>query len=130
MAFDVGQNLNESQRNYMRNLAVSSGIWNYVEPAYLTPRWVHFDERTTIAGYPIINRGSKGVYVLIAQDGLNTLGYSTGGLDGVFGSRTDSAVRRFQESYGLVVDGVIGNNTWNALMNAVVGRGATSTTIN
>lgn len=130
VAFDVAQNLNSTQRAYMRNLAVSSGIWNYVEPENLTPRWVHFDERTTASGYPIINRGSKGVYVLIAQDSLNTLGYFTGGLDGIFGAQTDNAVRRFQENSGLVVDGVVGKNTWNILMNRVVGKGATGTTIN
>lgn len=32
LAFDVGQNLDEAGRNAMRNLAVSSMIWNYVEP--------------------------------------------------------------------------------------------------
>lgn len=36
LAFDVGQNLNSEERDRMRNLAISSGIWNYVEPAYLT----------------------------------------------------------------------------------------------
>ena len=39
LAFDVGQNLSVAGRNEMRNLAISSGIWNYVEPASLTPRW-------------------------------------------------------------------------------------------
>lgn len=39
VAFDVGQNLDEAGRNAMRNLAINSGIWNYVEPASLTPRW-------------------------------------------------------------------------------------------
>ena len=38
LAFDVGQNLTTSGRTYMRNLAIQSGIWNYVEPASLTPR--------------------------------------------------------------------------------------------
>ncbi len=32
LAFDVGQNLTNSGRANMRNLAESSGIWNYVEP--------------------------------------------------------------------------------------------------
>ena len=31
VAFDVGQNLSESSRNYMRNLAKASGYWRYVE---------------------------------------------------------------------------------------------------
>ena len=80
-AFDVAQNLSYLGRLSMRNLAASSGIWNYVEPISETPTWVHFDERTTVAGYPILRFGSKGNYVCTAQDALNTLGYTTGGLD-------------------------------------------------
>lgn len=128
-AFDVGQNLTQAGRNSMRNLAISSGIWNYVEPANLTPRWVHFDERWTVSGYPLIRQGSKGPYVCIAQDGLTTLGYNTGGLDGVFGARTTDSVRQYQSSRGLSADGIIGTNTWNMLMKEIVGRGQSSTTV-
>lgn len=123
LAFDVGQNLNSSQRNAMRNLAISSGIWNYVEPASLTPRWVHFDERQVASGYPILRQGSRGVYVCILQDSLNFLGYNTGGLDGVFGNKTSESVREYQKSKGLSQDGIVGNITWNRLMNEVVGKG-------
>ena len=113
----------------MRNLAISSGIWNYVEPANLTPRWVHFDERLVASGYPLLRQGSRGVYVCILQDGLTTLGYDTGGLDGVFGVKTNSAVRSFQSRNGLAVDGLVGINTWTALQNQVVGKGKTSTNV-
>ena len=63
-----------------------------MEPAYLTPTWVHFDKRfgrpaCGSAGYPLIKQGSISTYVLIAQDDLNTLGYRTGGLDGIFRSQ-------------------------------------------
>ena len=123
LAFDVGQNLNTNERNNMRNLAISSGIWNYVEPASLTPRWVHFDERQVAFGYPLIRQGSRGVYVCILQDGLTTLGYNTGGLDGVFGTQTESSVKEYQRTRGLVVDGIIGPATWRRLMEEVVGKG-------
>ena len=129
LAFDVGQNLNETERNRMRNLAISSGIWNYVEPANLTPRWVHFDERQVAFGYPLVRQGSRGVYVCILQDGLTTLGYNTGGLDGVFGARTRESVIEFQRKNNLTQDGLVGTNTWNALQSQVVGKGRTSTTI-
>ena len=129
VAFDVGQNLSESSRNYMRNLAKASGYWRYVEPAADTPRWVHFDNRWIASGYPLTQFGSRGVYVLIAQDALNTLGLGTGGLDGIFGRRTKEAVITFQGNNGLSKDGQIGNITWNSLMTQVVGKGTSNSTI-
>lgn len=81
------------------------------------------------SGYPLIRRGSISTYVLIAQDDLNTLGFSTGGLDGIFGSRTEQAVRNYQRSRGISADGIIGCNTWRSLQENVVGTGRTSTTI-
>ncbi len=36
-------------------------------------------------------------------------------LDGLFGSRTDQAVREFQQSAGLMVDGIVGPLTWAQL---------------
>ena len=69
------------------------------------------------------------MYVCIAQDVLNTLGYDTGGLDGVFGVRTNSSVISFQNKNGLTADGIIGTNTWNSLMSQVVGIGASGTTV-
>ena len=80
-------------------------------------------------GFPTLRRGSLSNYVLIAQDDLNTLGYTTGGLDGIFGAATQNAVRNYQRSVGLSVDGIVGCNTWRSLQEAVVGTGRTSTTI-
>lgn len=80
-------------------------------------------------GYPLTRQGSKGVYVCILQDGLTTLGYDTGGLDGVFGTKTKRAVLEFQRRNNLIQDGIVGTNTWNSLQNQVVGKGATATTV-
>ena len=77
-----------------------------------------------------MKRGSLSNYVLIAQDDLNTLGFRTGGLDGIFGTATRNAVIAYQSSRGLTADGIIGCNTWRSLQEDVVGTGATSTTIN
>ncbi len=68
--------------------------------------------------------------MLIAQDDLNTLGYRTNGLDGIFGLATYNAVLAYQRAKGLTADGVVGCNTWRSLQEAVVGTGPTSTTIN
>lgn len=134
-AFDVGQTLSDARRRQLWNSARNSGVWSYVEPISVTPTWVHFDKRfgtpaCSYGGYPTLKRGSVSNYVLIAQDDLNTLGYRTNGLDGIFGSATQTAVRNYQAKVGLQVDGIVGCNTWNSLQEAVVGTGATGTTIN
>lgn len=134
LAFDVGQTLTTTERNNLYNSAVNSGVWTYVEPQILTPTWIHFDKRRgnpacSTGGYPQIQVGSRGAYVMIAQDDLNTLGYKTGGLDGIFGSNTQTAVRNYQQNKGLAVDGIIGCNTWRSLQEDVLGKGKTSTTI-
>ena len=134
-AFDVGQGWTNAQRSVLRRSAQNSGIWSYVEPVSLSPTWVHFDKRfgtpaCSSGGYPLIRQGSRGNYVCIAQDGLNSLGYRTGGLDGVYGAQTVDAVKRYQASRGLAADGIVGCNTWRSLQENVVGAGKTSTTIN
>ncbi|MDD2628387.1 MAG: peptidoglycan-binding domain-containing protein [Clostridia bacterium] len=127
VSFDVGHNLTNAERVSMRNLAIRSGLWTYVEPVSLSPRWVHFDKRRGVpacptGGYPLVKNGSRGAYVLILQDSLNSLGYPTRGLDGIFGSGTRSAVVAFQRSKGLSTDGIVGCKTWTTLMRDVVGN--------
>lgn len=126
-AFDVGQNLNNTQRAAMRTLAINSGLWGYVEPVSISPTWVHLDRRRgtpacASGGYPVVRHGSIGAYVLVLQDCLNVLGHATGGLDGIFGNATASAVMAYQRSRGLTADGIVGCLTWSTLMYEVVGK--------
>ena len=37
-------------------------------------------------------------------------------VDGIFGSRTESAVRKFQEVFNLTADGIVGSATWYAIV--------------
>lgn len=121
VAFDVAQNLDNAGRNQLRNLAQDLNVWSYVEPAYLTPTWVHFDARleppACSAGYPMVRQGSRGVYVCILQDALNTVGSYSVGVDGIFGLKTLNAVRAFQRANGLMADGIVGCTTWTVLTN-------------
>ena len=54
------------------------------------------------------------------QQGLIGLGYLEGKADGIYGTKTREAVRRFQKAYGLTADGSAGGKTMTALKNAVV----------
>ena len=67
--------------------------------------------------YPLLREGNRGAYVTFLQQLLESNLYPVGGIDGIFGSRTLSAVRTFQGANNLTVDGLVGNNTWNALTN-------------
>ena len=63
----------------------------------------------------ILQTGSKGTKVKQLQQKLNELGYNCGNADGIFGKKTDAAVRNYQKANGLTVDGKVGNMTWSRL---------------
>ncbi|SDC72802.1 peptidoglycan-binding domain-containing protein [Actinokineospora iranica] len=69
-------------------------------------------------GRPTIRQGSRGDAVREAQQRLAAHGFDPGRADGAFGPRTREATRRFQSARGLTADGVIGPNTWGALLAA------------
>jgi murein DD-endopeptidase MepM/ murein hydrolase activator NlpD len=62
--------------------------------------------------------GSEGELVAHVQDKLEIAS------DGIFGTETDAAVRRYQLSAGLDVDGIVGPNTWSSLFAQAGTNGA------
>lgn len=76
--------------------------------------------------YPgtVLRTGSTGSEVARMQKYLNVFlagcdcGSGPIAVDGNFGSGTKAAVESFQKAHGLVVDGVIGNDTWDAVVCA------------
>ena len=63
----------------------------------------------------LYKRGSSGQRVTEIQTRLKNWGYYDGGIDGVYGSRTEAAVRWFQRQNGLSADGQAGPQTLAAL---------------
>ena len=61
---------------------------------------------------PALSRlGSTGEEVRQIQSKLRSLGFYGGSVDGVYGARTQSAVKAFQKSCGITADGIAGPTT-------------------
>ncbi|MEB3329612.1 MAG: M15 family metallopeptidase [Candidatus Sericytochromatia bacterium] len=71
---------------------------------------------------PLVREGLRGEPVRALQARLRALGFDAGPRDGLFGPRTQAAVRAFQRARGLEVDGVVGPRTWAALGIEVTGQ--------
>ena len=63
-----------------------------------------------------VRRGDSGAAVRAVQGQLLGRGYGVT-VDGAFGPGTESAVRSFQTAQALTADGVVGPNTWLALVS-------------
>lgn len=69
-----------------------------------------------------LRRGSSGPNVVIIQVEINRISQNypaipkIANVDGIYGSRTENAVRRFQEIFNLTPDGIVGPATWYALV--------------
>ena len=59
--------------------------------------------------------GSRGSEVSTIQEKLKRWGYYTGNVDGIYGSQTVAAVKKFQQKNGLTVDGIAGTKTLSAM---------------
>ena len=61
--------------------------------------------------YALSKYGSTGNEVKSIQKKLRELGFYSGSVDGIYGSQTQSAVKKFQKSVGITADGIAGKNT-------------------
>ncbi len=74
-----------------------------------------------------VSYGSQGSDVTELQKLLNQNGYSLAE-DGIFGTKTQEAVKSYQQKNKLDVDGIVGTNTWGALTKAPFGAATNTTT--
>ena len=71
--------------------------------------------------------GSRGSEVSTIQEKLKRWGYYTGNVDGIYGSLTVAAVKKFQQKNGLTVDGIAGTQTLTAMGITSSSSGGSST---
>lgn len=71
---------------------------------------------TSPGDLPILQFGMRGTAVVALQRRLQTQGYFSGIIDGIFGSETEEAVRSAQYSYNLNASGVVDSRLWEVLL--------------
>ena len=129
LAFDVGhgQGIMHSEFRKIalreKNLIGQVG-WRQI---YAGGNFVHMDaglhrdyRRMRIKGYPNQQLGDIGVYVFIIQDAMRHQGLCAT-WSGEFDIPTHTAVRQFQQTHNLTVDGIIGQQTWHMIHSRVHG---------
>lgn len=85
--------------------------------------------RGITASYPgtPLRVGSSGPNVVVLQVALNRISQNYPAIpkipanDGIFGSRTEAAVRAFQQIFGLTADGIVGPATWYEIVRVYGG---------
>ena len=116
----IGNNKVIHCSHYVREGACPDKAWGWSH--YAIPAGLYGDAPIKL---PTLRRGDRGEYVTLAQTKLIQKGYSCGtkGADGIFGKATETAVKDFQRDHTdkdgkpLVVDGIIGQKTWDALLD-------------
>ena len=94
---------------------------NYYGDVEIVPDAPIRGSQQSYPGTPFRN-GSRGPFVTVIQTELNRISRNYPAIpripdvDGIFGPRTEAAVRKFQEIFGLEPDGVVGKATWYALV--------------
>ena len=83
--------------------------------------YVTYDEKeatTVTIDMAVLKKGAKSEQVKTLQRLLLSMGYGLGryGADGDFGDKTEAAVRAYQKAESLTSDGVVGKNTWSAIL--------------
>ena len=73
----------------------------------------------TVLPFPLVRKGDQNHPVKTLQYLLRARGHTVT-VDGIFGPKTDAAVRGFQQQKGLAVDGIVGPVTWRALVSGML----------
>ena len=110
-----------SQELAQQGLNSTQILRNYYGDVEIVPDAPVRGAQQSYPGTPL-RQGSRGPFVTVIQTELNRISRSYPAIpripevDGIYGPKTEAAVRKFQEIFDLDVDGVVGKATWYALV--------------
>lgn len=106
----------------LHSAAVESGAFSFVAPLEANAQSVIVDKRYLPAGLyftdglPNLYRGRRCNQVMAVQSALNQFGFDLA-VDGIFGAKTEAAVRQFQHNNFLTEDGIVTYLEWEAVLD-------------
>jgi len=92
------------------NTLRSNGRWVYKLQGNIGAVQDNISGRETLSKCPTLKRGSNSNTVKLLQEKLGI------DVDGIFGNQTYNAVVNYQDNNGLYADGIVGQNTWRKLL--------------
>ena len=110
-----------SQELAQQGLNSTQILRNYYGDVEIVPDAPVRGAQQSYPGTPL-RQGSRGPFVTVIQTELNRISRNYPAIpripevDGIFGPKTEAAVRKFQEVFGLEPDGIVGKSTWYALV--------------
>ena len=110
-----------SQELAQQGLNSTQILRNYYGDVEIVPDAPVRGAQQSYPGTPL-RHGSRGPFVTVIQTELNRISRNYPAIpripevDGIFGPKTEAAVRKFQEIFDLDADGVVGKATWYALV--------------
>ena len=110
-----------SQELAQQGLNSTQILRNYYGDVEIVPDAPVRGAQQSYPGTPL-RQGSRGPFVTVIQTELNRISRNYPAIpripevDGIYGPKTEAAVRKFQEIFDLDVDGVVGKATWYALV--------------
>ncbi|MCD9185618.1 MAG: peptidoglycan-binding protein [Pyrinomonadaceae bacterium] len=119
----AGRSISSLLNQYNNNGGNLNAIWNDVNRSYPNVGGTSVPTTPTTPTNPTTPTGSnlqlnsRGAAVAQLQKDLSKLGYPLTA-DGIFGAKTDAAVRKFQRDHGLTADGIVGPKTRAAIDRA------------
>ena len=106
--FEQNLQLHAFNYNYINGIMNASDVSLYSDVWAIIPTTSGSKTVYSTATVP----GASSYYVRLLQACLNYLGYNSGSADGIYGTKTKSAIKSFQRNNGLTVDGIAGEMTW------------------
>lgn len=115
----MGGGMDKSDLSELHSICLKMKDFDRIAPPYIAPSWIEAAlniSTSQISGYPSLNKGMRGVHVLLLQDALRLCGYVGDGVTGTFSEQTEFNVKRFNLDHGCGSGAIASQATWKLLM--------------